>query len=152
MSVTEVWLYGSTARGDRAEDSDVDILIAGEGEIDVQSLNPSSRGDLSLSRYSWAEIENMAQYGSLFPHHIRLEGRPLVESDERRLRAILSSLRAYSRASQELDCFSRVLDDVEIALTQDHSVVYELAVVATAARHAAILGCYLIGEPDFGRS
>jgi hypothetical protein len=41
---------------------------------------------------------------------------------------------------------------VEDALKADHSVPFELSVLATAARHAAILGCYALGEPDFGRT
>lgn len=152
MSPTEVWLYGSSARGDTDALSDVDVLVAGDGEVDLGNLCLPAGMQLSLTRYSWRELEQMADYGSLFLHHVRLEGRALVESEERRLRAILGCLRRYERASQELDCFKQVLDDVEGALARDHSPAFELSVVATAARHAAILGCYLIGEPDFGRT
>src|SRR5439155_16574942 len=47
---------------------------------------------------------------------------------------------------------SQVVADVREAVEHDHSPQFELAVLATAARHAAILGCYLINEPRFGRA
>jgi hypothetical protein len=146
----EVWLYGSTARGDDDADSDVDLLVVGRETSwrDVE-LPPNRR--ISASRYDWDEIEQMASYGSLFLHHLKSEGRALAESPQRRLRHILDNLGEYARADQELNSFRRVLDDVEESASQDHSDAFELSVVATSARHAAILGCYLLGKPNFGR-
>lgn len=152
MTTTEVWLYGSTARGDCDSRSDVDVLVAGEDEIELAGLGLPAEGTLSLTRYSWHEIEQMAGYGSLFLHHVRLEGEPVVESPNQRMRHILDTLPSYTRAQIELNCFRQVLDDVEYVVDGDHSPTFELSVVATAARHAAILGCYSLGEPDFGRS
>jgi len=152
MTATEVWLYGSSARGDRDISSDVDVLVVGDGDLDVATLGLPSRDRISVTRYTWPEIDHMASYGSLFLHHVRLEGKPLLESHERRMHTVLSSIGSYARAQQELACFRQVLMDVEDALAGDHSPAFEMSVVATAARHAAILGCYLLGEPDFGRT
>src|SRR3954454_16889686 len=149
---TEVWLYGSTARGDRDAASDVDILVAGHELPDLTAIAGSMPAQLSVSRYSWEELRHMAGYGSLFLHHVRLEGRPLVETREKRLDGLLRTLGPYTRAGKELDCFTRVVDDVERTLEEDHSVPFELSVLATAGRHAAILGCYALGQPDFGRT
>jgi len=93
----------------------------------------------------------MASYGSLFLHHLKLEGRPLLESPNQQMRHLLDSLGKYQRAGRELDSFRQVLSDVESSLEADHSAPFELSVVATAARHAAILGCYFTGKPTFGR-
>jgi hypothetical protein len=152
MSSTEIWLYGSTARGDREPTSDVDVLVVGDGDVDFAELPLPTRDGISVSRYQWNEIESMVGYGSLFLRHIRDEGKPLKETERKRLRSLLSSLGPYTRANQELACFSAVLDDVEQAMDGDHSAPFELSVVATAARHAAILGCYFVGSPTFGRS
>jgi hypothetical protein len=151
MSNTEIWLYGSMARGDTDDSSDVDLLVIGEDEVDFASLDLPARDRLSISRYSWQEIEHMAGYGSLFLHHLKREGKPLLERDDARLQALLASLGGYSRAEIELACFTRVVDDVEYALDGDHSAQFEMSVLGTAARHAAILGCYLMETPDFGR-
>lgn len=152
MSDIEIWLYGSSARGDRDQLSDVDLLVIGEGEVDLGGLGLPSRERISASRYGWEEIEQMASYGSLFLHHIRVEGQPILETREHRLRGLLYSLGPYARAERELTSFSMVLDDVERSLEGDYSVPFELSVVATALRHATILGCYLAGEPNFGHA
>lgn len=150
MTATEIWLYGSSARGDQLPDSDVDVLVVGNdtGLVDHVGLPATDR--LSISHYEWTEIEQMASYGSLFLHHVRLEGRPLLESPDHRMRRLLDSLGEYQRADRELDSFRQVLQDVEGSLGGDYSPPFELSVIATAARHAAILGCYAIGEPNFG--
>jgi Nucleotidyltransferase domain len=151
MTTTEIWPYGSNARGDQAPDSDVDVLVAGEDAKLIETVELPGEGRLSVSHYEWAEIEQMASYGSLFLHHLRLEGRPLLESPGHEMRRLLASLGEYQRAERELESFRRVLDDVEESIKGDFSAPFEMSVIATAARHAAILGCYAIGEPTFGR-
>jgi predicted nucleotidyltransferase len=152
MSVTsEIWLYGSRARGDTDPASDIDVLVAGELEEQALVHVPYPREQLSIVRYDWHELEHMAVYGSLFLHHVKLEGRPLVSAPESRLFALLDSLPRYERADRELASFVTVLDDVEHSLYGDHSPAFELSVIATALRHACILGCYAIGRPTFGR-
>ena len=152
MSVTsEIWLYGSTARGDTDRVSDIDVLVAGEFEEQAIVRVPYPREQLSIVRYDWHELEHMVAYGSLFLHHIKLEGRPLVSNPNSRLRALLERLPSYERADRELASFVTVLDDVECSLSGDHSPAFELSVIATALRHACILGCYAIDRPTFGR-
>lgn len=102
-------------------------------------------------RFSWEELDAMRDYGSLFLHHVRLEGRPLTPTPDDPLGRLLSALPPYRRATQEMQALARVLDDVNDSLLGDHSPKFELAVIATALRHAFILGCYVIGRPDFGR-
>jgi hypothetical protein len=153
VSTVEIWMYGSAARGDADELSDVDLLVVAEPSEEVELPAAVSRQEsVSVSRYTWDEIASMVGYGSLFLHHVRQEGRPLVEEEPPRLRELLGHLPAYTRADQELDSFSQVVADVDEAIEHDHSPQFELAVLATAARHAAILGCYLIHDPRFGRA
>lgn len=146
-------MYGSAARGDADELSDVDLLVVAEpGENVELPVTVSSRESVSVSRYTWSEIAAMVGYGSLFLHHVKREGRPLAEEEPARLRELLDQLPAYKRADQELDSFSQVVIDVREAVEHDYSPQFELAVLATGARHAAILGCYLMNDPRFGRA
>lgn len=153
MSVSsEIWLFGSVARGDLDARSDVDVLIAGPAEgAGLDELAYPSEA-LSVVQYSWSELEHMAGYGSLFLQHVRAEGRPVVAATPSRLRALMATMSSYSRADRELTSFVRVLDDVERSLSADHSPAFELSVIATALRHACILGCNAIGRPTFGRN
>jgi hypothetical protein len=144
---TETWLFGSHARGDSDELSDVDVLIAGSGDPSLElDVAPDK---ISTITFSWKELEHMASYGSLFLHHVRREGRALGQSP--RLDALLSMLPEYQRAAVEVTCFDRVLVDVRRAMERDHSPTFELGVLGTTLRHACILGCYLRGDPAYGR-
>lgn len=157
---SSVWVYGSAARGDADERSDVDILVVGDGQgwrdavaTDAEAARLLREGrQLSPMHFSWAEIEAMCGYGSLFLHHVKLHGRTLLPADGDQLCLLLDELPPYRRALQEMEAFAIVLDDVAAALAADHSPTFELAVIATALRHAFILGCYVEGEPDFGRT
>src|SRR4051794_14637489 len=129
-ATSEIWLFGSVARGDVDDLSDVDVLVAGELEPQALSRLPYPKDRLSVVRYEWPELRQMAGYGSLFLHHVRLEGKPLCPPQHARLAALLEKLPPYNRAQHELSSFVRVLDDVEDSLQGDHSPAFELAVIA----------------------
>lgn len=151
-AATEVWLFGSAARGDTDALSDIDVLVAGSMKDDSLNGLPYPADALSVVQYSWSELEHMAAYGSLFLHHVRLEGKPAQHHGSSRLKGLINALPGYMRTEHELDAFVRVLGDVEGSLVADHAPAFELSVVATALRHACILGCYRIGRPTFGRN
>src|SRR5215510_14420602 len=94
-----IWLYGSHARGDVDANSDRDVLVVGSASrdevLELGDLNPNP----SVSQYEWSEIEGMAEYGSLFLHHLRLEGRRVFEGpfSSGKLAHLLDNLRPYAR-------------------------------------------------------
>ncbi|MDX6611525.1 MAG: hypothetical protein QOD75_711 [Blastocatellia bacterium] len=170
-----LWLYGSYARHDSDSWSDVDLLLISNSEVVEEDLGAEEtlrRADLhvagipelsnwmnepskvSISRYTWNEIEEMASYGSLFLHHLRLEGKSLWEADavKGRLAKLLKQLPPYERATTDLIAFRRTIADVRDSLFEGGSVAFEMIVLATVLRHSCILGCYLAGDPDFGRT
>jgi hypothetical protein len=52
----------------------------------------------------------------------------------------------------DIKAFELSLADIEEALaTGDTTYAYELSCLATTVRHSSILGCYLLGIPEFGR-
>lgn len=150
----EVWLYGSRARGDADADSDTDLLVVGppgcNAEVAVAGLTyPRTK----VSFYSWDELRRMHAYGSLYLLHIRTEGRQLRSShaDAHRLTRLLADLPPFSRAEEDLAGFRRALAESRASLADGGWPDFECEVVATVARHAAILGSYCTGEPAFGR-
>jgi hypothetical protein len=159
-SAPSIWIYGSVARGDVDDRSDIDVLVVGDAD-DWRHLLASNETvaplvdkgrELSPMRFTWRELEAMASYGSLFLHHVKIEGRPLVSQADDALADLLKTLPPYDRAAQEIRAFRTVLQDVRRSIVGGHSPAFELAVIATALRHAFILGCYVTGEPDFGRT
>lgn len=151
-----IWLYGSHARGVTDADSDLDIFVATSdltGSEKIENTISQAWPGASLSMYTWREITRMAEYGSLFLQHLKIEATPLHESPSCRgvLRQILGDLPNYSLAARDVDGFNVVLEDVGEALDDDGSETYELAVLGTVIRHSAILGCWLLNRPTFGR-
>ena len=151
-----VWLYGSYARGIVDSCSDLDILIATDALTSTEEIQgnvPVKLNNASLTVYSWNEIKLMAEYGSLFLQHLKLEAVPLYESPSHRgvLRGLLGKMSDYKHARRDVRGFRVVLEDVSEALSVGGQKEYELAVLATVIRHSSILGCWLLNQPSFGR-
>ena len=79
-----VLLYGSVARGEQDAGSDVDIL-----EVVESATEPFSQGQIQISPYTLARLQEMAARGSLFVRHIVDEAKPLFDPEH-----ILNRLRA----------------------------------------------------------
>ncbi len=153
MSALEVWLYGSQARRLADEQSDTDILVVTDDAVTAPPqhlLAPFHR--VTVSRYQWSEIVAMHSYGSLFLDHIRREGVRLDgPPNKSRLHALVKTLPKFTRATQDLKAFKSAVAEARLSLVNQGWPDFELKVMAAVARHAAILGCYCSGQPDYGR-
>ena len=78
-STNAVMLFGSVARGESDQDSDVDVL-----QVVDKAFPPYKTRNLSFSVYSFASLSKMATEGSLFIRHLIEEG-VVLRDDERRL-------------------------------------------------------------------
>ena len=152
-----IWLYGSHSRGVVDEFSDIDVLLVSESELEdsvVHDVFESPTG-ISISRYSWEEMERMAEYGSLFLRHVALEGRVVFETAQARgrLAKVFRGLGQYRLAWRDLAGFRTVLQDVGTSIAAGHaSLVFESSTLGTVFRHACILGCALEGAYCFSRT
>jgi len=151
MGAYMVALYGSAARHENDALSDQDVVVLADQQVKVPF--PQSE-KLSVSKYSWEELQRMASYGSLFLWHLRREALPVEYNTAgyTAFRRILDGLGEYQFVERDVVAFRESVEDVSGAVELgDTSFEFELASLATVVRHASILGCYLIGSPQFGR-
>jgi predicted nucleotidyltransferase len=145
-------LYGSRARGDFDCLSDIDMLYVGDNPQNLQIDQSDPR--LSVSYYNWLEFKAMHDYGSLFLWHLKMQSRPVKYNYDGLVvySRLMDTLPEYTRMAQDIESFRLSLRDIRRALDcGDTTVEFELGALATTVRHSAILGCYLLGEPKFGR-
>lgn len=96
-------LYGSLARGEACDDSDIDLLSLIEGDS-----NKIIKGSLSLSYYNLDKMRNMAQQGSLFVYHLVSESVVLHDESGVLRDNIFNAFHIKSNYREDL-CFSRQL-------------------------------------------
>lgn len=161
-----ILLYGSRARGDHDDASDVDVLVLSPRPADltmqrcvqaamaVEFEVPEEQ--VSISSYSFPEMARMAKAGTLFARHVASEAR-LISSDEvgaATLAQVLASVPSgpFEISTEDLRIYRTALSDVVNALntaTVDH--VFELVQLRTLLRHLSVLASAAEGAPVFGR-
>lgn len=152
-------LYGSMARKDYDLFSDKDVLILLEN-IDINEglafknslINNPARKNENFSLYCYDDFLRMAQKGSLFMWHLKLQGN-IIYSKNNIVEKIFIELQPYRNYAQDLKYYSELLGDVK-----NSSRIYktrnevDLALLFTIARNTCMLICFKYGTPRFGRS
>ena len=158
-NIREIYLFGSVARGDQDEKSDIDILIViddcSEGEyIEYKDkfANLLNVPVTWLSIYRISKIVKMHSIGSYFLWHIKKEGK-LIYSRNNELDALLQTLPGYSNVKNDLKEYSEILSDIIYELDNQYICIeYELSVLASLVRNTCIAISFLNGRLDFGRN
>jgi hypothetical protein len=160
-SVLAAVLFGSHARGDADGSSDTDVAVFADAysaeelrKVRAELEKEGSNSQTVISLYSTGTTEFMAQQGSLFLWHLKLEGRILTDKDGW-LAKLLSHLPPYdgSNAARDLETFAGVLGDCRNAMwTQADTLDFEMATVFSVLRNVGIIYCFRTGTPCFGRT
>jgi hypothetical protein len=105
-------VYGSTARGDKDELSDLDLLLIGPNRQRLQdsSVQLGSKG-WCPTIYTWLELESAVKRESLFVQHLRRDSVIIRDKDDhlRHLLAISQQRSSYAwERQQALNLFSAI--------------------------------------------
>ena len=158
-NIREVYLFGSFARGDYDQNSDIDILIVIDdcSEMEYVKVKESFAKILNvpsswISLYRIPKILMMHDNGSYFLWHIKTEGK-MIFSRENQLACLLRTLPQYNNVCRDLKEYNEILQDViDETGNKNIYIEYELSVVASLVRNTCIAIAYMNGNMDFGRN
>ena len=136
-NIREIYLFGSVARGDQDEQSDVDILIVIDNcsEDDYIKYKKEYASILQIpvswiSLYREKKILKMHEKGSYFLWHLKQEGKVLY-SRENELDKLFATLPRYRGMKEDIKEYRQILDDVNEELHNVYLCIeYELSVLA----------------------
>ncbi|WMJ90286.1 nucleotidyltransferase domain-containing protein [Anaerocolumna sp. MB42-C2] len=157
-NIMEIYLFGSVARGENDEYSDIDILIVIDDCEEKEYVNYKRMFAEKLkvpvewiSLYRLSKIERMFKNGSYFLWHIKKEGiKQYSRSGD--LEKLLISLPKYDGVLNDLMEYKQIVNDIYNELSNSYiNINYELSVLASLVRNTCIAIAYLNNEIDFGR-
>lgn len=154
-----VYVFGSVARGERDERSDLDLLAVvedGKGKVDereVLAFVPRDCRELeaSISWYGRKRLRQMFANGELFAWHLHGEAKPIFEFEP-----VLASFGQPSRyvdAVEDIASFRKVLSGIpeQIQMAPDNAS-YELGLVYVCLRNICMSASAVLNDkPDFSR-
>ncbi|EJP4346037.1 nucleotidyltransferase domain-containing protein [Escherichia coli] len=103
MDIKTLVIYGSTARGDQTEASDVDMFAIYDG-LHYKMI---VKGKLNIAMYPVALAKKIMEGGSLFALHLKEEGLPIF--NEELFESISSSFKYKENYSDDIDTATKLL-------------------------------------------
>jgi nucleotidyltransferase-like protein len=151
-------LFGSRSRGDADSESDTDVVVfahvaSSDDLVVVKQKMMTLFPSMSFSVYSTATGQTMAEDGSLFLWHLKLEAKVLFNRSAW-FETVLSGLRPYSLAKvqRDLDTFDLVLRDVTDNIGSGSVILlYEASTLFSILRSIGMIATLVAGTPNFGR-
>ena len=151
-AVDEVWLFGSSAREELDEGSDVDLLVVCDSPELPQGFTECLMDDyganVDIAHYSYLGLARLVDQRALFAWHLRREGVPLDRGTDQ-LESMLGGMQPYDGHVRDLGVLQAVFDDAVLSLREGLASRFDLGVVGTVVRNAGIIMHDLFGTWDF---
>jgi predicted nucleotidyltransferase len=150
-----VMLFGSIARNDGDEHSDVDIFLLVDdikqeriNEIINYVKNKLSYENIGISIYKKSLYKELCLEGSMFFWHLKLEGKIIYIKNKFDL---FSDLRSFTSFNKNLGTYERLYLQAKDSLIVNGSNIFDLSQLFFICRNLCLLTCFKLGEPTFGR-
>lgn len=135
-------------------------MVSPEFNLDIEKLIkikedfivPTFGYEEGISCYRHEDVLLMAQKGSLFLWHLKLQGKVLF-SKEDSFENVLANLQPYEDYEKDLSLYTVLLSDVTKSFQKRKTISeFDVSVLFTIVRNVCILLCYHEATPKFGRS
>ncbi|KGR91884.1 hypothetical protein CD30_02970 [Ureibacillus massiliensis 4400831 = CIP 108448 = CCUG 49529] len=151
-----VIIYGSMARNEADNNSDIDIFALVEDSLTefekekvidkICSLISSKEVNVSL--YTKEVFNKMSKDGSLFLWHLKKEGKYLFNKNNEDIFINLANFDAYQK---NMELYRDLFNSVQESFDENGINSYDLSMLFFLCRNMSILTCFRIGKPNFGR-
>jgi predicted nucleotidyltransferase len=153
--ITAVRIFGSVARGEADANSDLDILVVTESDLELTEELRTMLGipcSADVSMYSTKRLLSMFEQGHLFAWHIFLESTPFGVLSDLKWKEAFGKPNEYSNSSTDIRSFLTLLDDCEDAIKHGSDVIFEAGIYYLGLRNLGmILSHKLKNRPNFSR-
>ena len=157
--IRTIILYGSFARNTDTSSSDVDILIVSSGNIEKNQLKLQKMLEeifenkhIDLAIYTPNKFEILLENGSLFMHHVKLEGQVIYGKDKYSSKEYLfGKLTGFKGITEDELLYKRMLEKTISSISTNSANYFDLNYLALLARNSMIILCYHNNQPTFGK-
>lgn len=151
-TIDQLWLFGSHARGNFDERSDVDILMISDSDDTnyvTEYFAGKYVGKIDVSHYSYVGLLPLINKGSLFASHLKKEAIPLFQRSKK-LKNLLNEMPNYCHHIADLKILKLLVEDVKLSLREkNNTFVFDAGVLGTAIRNTAIILCNYLNKDDY---
>lgn len=140
----DIYVFGSTCRGESSPTSDIDVLV-------VPFTEDRSNYPSGWSVYAPELLREYFSQGRLFAWHLHLEAKCIFSSHKIPFLSSLGAPAPYTTMSKDIDELEELLQEAIHELENGtKSVVYELGIAYTAIRDIAMSASWaFLGAPCF---
>lgn len=153
--IINVILFGSTAREDADEFSDVDIFLLVEDvsqertEELIQFVKEKLEYDnIGFSLYRKSIFEKLMSEGSMFLWHLKTEGKYIYSRDNLDL---FKDLKPFENFTKNLNIYTKLYSQTINSIKVNGSNAFDFSQLFFICRNICLLTCYRLGFPTFGR-
>ncbi|CAM2166157.1 Polymerase nucleotidyl transferase domain-containing protein [Burkholderia latens] len=156
--IVDVRLFGSMARGDPDNESDLDILVVTDaGKPDTRKLHEwishryNANADLSI--YSLERLKSMFADGHLFAWHLYQESHHLEYEDAVDSMTILGKPCPYTSAYRDVAELLGLLETIRDESMSSSSLTFEAGLIYVCTRNIALSASWYMSDGiKFGRN
>ncbi|MFK4292935.1 nucleotidyltransferase domain-containing protein [Bacillus sp. RC250] len=150
-----VVLFGSTAREDGDEYSDVDIFLLVEDvtQSRIEEIIDTVKSELGyknigISLYRKSIYNKLLLEGSMFLWHLKLEGK-IIYSRENLI--LFKDLKPFNNYNKNLSTYENLYIQTKKSLKINGINAFDLSQLFFICRNVSLLACFKLGYPTFGR-